>query len=55
MLRKDLLLPYKVKLTKLELDEGEKLPKNLKKFDAFFCMGDSMKYLMEKELPGLII
>ena len=51
---KDLMLTEKVKLTTIELDEGEKIPKNLNKFDAMFCMGGPMDTWMEKEHPWLI-
>ena len=51
---KDLMLADKVKLTTIELDEGEKIPKDLKKFDAMFCMGGPMDTWMEKEHPWLI-
>tara|TARA_Y100000590_G_scaffold418044_1_gene518345 strand:- start:557 stop:1276 length:720 start_codon:yes stop_codon:yes gene_type:complete len=51
---KDLMLAEKVKLTTIELDEGEKIPKNLNKFDAMFCMGGPMDTWMEKEHPWLI-
>ena len=51
---KDLMLADKVKLTTIELDEGEKIPKDLKKFDAMFCMGGPMDTWMEKEHLWLI-
>ncbi len=51
---KDLMLSEGVKLTTIELDEGEKIPNNLKKFDAMFCMGGPMDTWMEKEYPWLI-
>ena len=41
-------------LTTIELDEGEKIPKNLTKFDAMFCMGGPMDTHMEKEYPWLV-
>ena len=41
-------------LTTIELDEGEKIPKDLSKFDAMFCMGGPMDTWMEKEHPWLI-
>jgi len=41
-------------LTTIELDEGEKIPTDLSKFDAMFCMGGPMDTWMEKEHPWLI-
>ena len=41
-------------LTTIELDEGEKIPNDLTKFDAMFCMGGPMDTFMEKEYPWLI-
>ena len=41
-------------LTTVELDEGEKIPENLNKFDGMFCMGGPMDTYMEKEYPWLI-
>ena len=41
-------------LTTIELDEGEKIPDDLNKFDAMFCMGGPMDTWMEKEYPWLI-
>ena len=35
---KDLMLADGFKLTTIELDEGEKIPKDLGKFDGMFCM-----------------
>ena len=51
---KDLMLLDDVNLTTIELDEGEKIPDDLNKFDAMFCMGGPMDTLMEKEYPWLI-
>ena len=51
---KDLMLVDGVKLTTIELDEGEKIPKDLSKFDGMFCMGGPMDTYMEKEYPWLI-
>ena len=51
---KDLMLSDGVKLTTIELDEGEKIPNNLKKFDAMFCMGGPMDTWMEDKYPWLI-
>ena len=51
---KDLMLADGWKLTTIELDEGEKIPKNLNQFDAMFCMGGPMDTWMEDKYPWLI-
>ena len=51
---KDLMLADGVKLTTIELDEGEKIPNNLNQFDGMFCMGGPMDTYMEKQYPWLI-
>ena len=51
---KDLMLQENVKLTTIELDEGEKIPSDLNKFDAMFCMGGPMDTWMENDYPWLI-
>ena len=51
---KDLMISDGVKLTTVELDEGEKIPKDLTKFDAMFCMGGPMDTWMEKDYPWLV-
>ena len=51
---KDLMIKDKAELTTIELDEGEKIPKDLSKFDAMFCMGGPMDTWMEKEYSWLI-
>ena len=51
---KDLMLNDRATLTTIELDQGEKIPDNLGKFDAMFCMGGPMDTWMEKEYPWLI-
>ena len=51
---KDLMLADGVKLTTIELDEGEKIPNDLSKFDGMFCMGGPMDTYMEQEYPWLI-
>ena len=51
---KDLMIKDGVQLTTIELDEGEKIPADLSKFDAMFCMGGPMDTWMEKEHPWLI-
>ena len=51
---KDLMLNDGVNLTTIELDEGEKIPNDLSKFDAMFCMGGTMDTYMEDQYPWLI-
>ena len=51
---KDLMLSDGLNLTTIELDEGEKIPDDLSKFDGMFCMGGPMDTYMEKEYPWLI-
>ncbi len=51
---KDLMLGDGFNLTTIELDEGEKIPDDLNKFDGMFCMGGPMDTYMEKEYPWLI-
>jgi len=51
---KDLMLADNVNMTTIELDKGEKIPNDLNKFDAMFCMGGPMDTYMEKEYPWLI-
>ena len=51
---KDLMINDGVKLTTIELDEGEKIPNDLNEFDAMFCMGGPMDTWMEKDYPWLI-
>ena len=51
---KDLMIKDGVELTTIELDEGEKIPTDLSKFDAMFCMGGPMDTWMEKEHPWLV-
>ena len=51
---KGLMLADAVNLTTIELDEGEKIPKDLSKFDGMFCMGGPMDTYMEKQYPWLI-
>jgi GMP synthase-like glutamine amidotransferase len=51
---KDLMLADGFNLTTIELDEGEKIPNDLNKFDGMFCMGGPMDTYMEKEYPWLI-
>ena len=51
---KDLMLADGFKITTIELDEGEKIPEDLSKFDGMFCMGGPMDTYMEKEYPWLI-
>ena len=51
---KDLMIADGVQLTTVELDEGQKIPENLSKFDAMFCMGGPMDTWMEKDYPWII-
>ena len=51
---KDLMIKDGVNLTTIELDEGEKIPSDLNKFDAMFCMGGPMDTYMEEQYPWLI-
>ncbi len=51
---KDLMISEGVKLTTVELDDGQKIPSDLSSFDAMFCMGGPMDTWMEKEHPWLI-
>ena len=51
---KDLMLADGFKITTIELDEGEKIPEDLSKFNGMFCMGGPMDTYMEKEYPWLI-
>ena len=41
-------------LTTIELDEDEKIPNDLSKFDGMLCMGGPMDTFMEKKYPWLI-
>ena len=50
---KDLMIKDGVNLTTIELDEGEKIPNDLNKFDAMFCMGGPMDTYMEDQYPWL--
>ena len=51
---KDLMLSDDFNLTTIELDQGEKIPKDLSKFDGMFCMGGPMDTWMEEKYPWLI-
>ena len=51
---KDLMIADGVQLKTIELDEGQKIPDDLSKFDAMFCMGGPMDTWMEKDYPWLI-
>ena len=50
----DLMIRDNFNLTTIELDEGEKIPKDLSQFDAMFCMGGPMDTWMEKDYPWLV-
>ena len=51
---KDLMLADGWKLTTIELDQGDKIPNDLNKFNAMFCMGGPMDTWMEEQYPWLI-
>ena len=51
---KDLMLSDGFNLTTIELDQDEKIPNNLNKFDGMFCMGGPMDTWMEEKYPWLI-
>ena len=51
---KDLIYKDGFKITTIELDEGENIPKDLSKFDAMLCMGGPMDTWMEKDYPWLV-
>ncbi len=51
---KDLMIQDGIKLTTIELDEGQKIPSDLSKFDAMFCMGGPMDTWMVKDFPWLV-
>ena len=51
---KDLMVADGFNLTTIELDEGERIPDDLSKFDGMFCMGGPMDTYMEQEYPWLI-
>ena len=50
----DLMKKDNLNLTKIQLDEGEKIPNNIEEFDGMFCMGGPMDTWMEEEFPWLI-
>ena len=51
---KDLMLDDGWKLTTIELDEGDKIPANINRYDAMLCMGGPMDTWMETKYPWLI-
>ena len=51
---KDLMIKDGAELTTIELNVGQKIPSDLSKFDAMFCMGGPMDTWMEKDYPWLI-
>ena len=51
---KDLMINDNLNLTTVQLDEGEKIPQDLKNFDGMLCMGGPMDTWMEKDYPWLI-
>ncbi|MDC0624616.1 type 1 glutamine amidotransferase [Alphaproteobacteria bacterium] len=50
----DLMIRDNFNLTTIELDEGDKIPHNLEKFDGMLCMGGPMDTWMENDFPWLI-
>ena len=50
---KDLMIKDKFNLKTIKLYKGEKIPKNLKKYDAMFVMGGPMDTWMEDKYPWL--
>ena len=48
------MIADRLNLTTIELDQGEKIPNDLSKFDGMFCMGGPMDTYMEKEYPCLL-
>ena len=51
---KDLMVDDGFDLTTIELDEGEKIPKNLKQFDGIFSMGGPMDTWMLEKHPWIV-
>ena len=51
---KDLMLADGLNLITIELDEGEKIPNDLTKYDGMLCMGGPMDTYMEKEYSWLV-
>ena len=51
---KDLMIKDKFNLKTIKLYKGEKIPKNLKKYDAMFVMGGPMDTWMEDKYPWFV-
>ncbi len=51
---KDLMIMDGADIHTIELDEGQKIPKDLTIYDAMFCMGGPMDTWMEKDYPWLV-
>ena len=51
---KDLMLFDNFNLNTIELDEGEKIPQDLSKFDGMFCMGGPMDTWMTEKYPWIV-
>ena len=47
---KDLMIKDGAELTTIELDEDQKIPSDLSKFDGMFCMGGPMDTHMKLSL-----
>ena len=50
---KDLMLADGFNLTTIELDQGEKIPNNLNRYNGMFCMGGPMDTWMVEKYPWL--
>ena len=50
----DLMIMDGADIHTIELDEGQKIPKDLTIYDAMFCMGGPMDTWMEKDYPWLV-
>jgi len=51
---KDLMEADGFELTTIELDENQRIPEDIKKYDGMFCMGGPMDTWMIKEFPWLV-
>ena len=50
---KDLMMDDGVKLTTIELDEGEKIPADISQYDGMLCMGGPMDTWMTEKYPWI--
>ena len=51
---KDLMIKDGIDITTIELDEGARIPNDLRAFDGMLCMGGPMDTWMEKDYPWLV-